>query len=69
MTFTMGKGAITSSSKKQNVNTQSSTEAELVASDDAMSPMIWTLRFLEEQGYEPKDNILYQDNQSAMQKK
>lgn len=66
LTFTMGKGAITSSSKKQNVNTRSSTEAELVASDDAMSPMIWTLRFLEEQGYAPKDNILYQDNQSTI---
>ena len=31
MTMTMGKGAITSLSRKQKLNTRSSTEAELVA--------------------------------------
>ena len=65
-TMTMGKGAITSISRKQGMNTRSSTEAEVVAADEAVGPMLWTRRFLEHQGYEIKDNILFQDNQSAM---
>ena len=36
-TMTMGGGSITSFSTKQKLNTRSSTEAELVAVDDAMS--------------------------------
>ena len=53
-------------SKKQGMNTRSSTEAELVAADEVVGPMVWTLPFLEAQGYSVKENILYQDNRSAM---
>ena len=62
----MGKGCILSTSKKQKLNTRSSTEAELVAVDDGMSPMLWTKLFLEAQGHKVRDNILHQDNQSAV---
>ena len=31
-----------------------------------MSQVVWTRYFLEAQGYNVKDNIVYQDNQSAM---
>ena len=62
----MGRGAITSISRKQGMNTRSSTEAELVAADKVVGPMLWTLQFLEAQGYGVKENILYQDNRSAM---
>ena len=62
----MGRGAITSISRKQGMNTRSSTEAELVAADKVVGPMLWTLQFLEAQGYSVKENILYQDNRSAM---
>ena len=41
-TFMMGDGAITSLSKKQGMNTRSSTEAEVIATDEIISPMIWT---------------------------
>jgi hypothetical protein len=41
-------------------------EVELVAVDDAMPMVLWTRQFLEGQGYTIKDNIIYQDNQSAM---
>ena len=41
-TFLMGDGAITSLSRKQGMNTRSSTEAEVVAADEIVSPMIWT---------------------------
>ena len=64
--FTLGKGNITSLSRKQGMNTRSSTEAEVVAADEVVGPMLWTRLFLEAQGYPLKDNILYQDNRSAM---
>jgi len=66
ITMTMGKGAIISSSRKQKLNTRSSTEAELVASDDALTSIIWTKNFLEAQGYKP-NTILNQDNKSTIQ--
>ena len=65
-TLTMGKGAVTSISRKQGMNTRSSTEAEVVAADEVVGPMIWTRCFLEAQGYPIQDNILFQDNKSAM---
>ena len=66
MTMTMGKGAITSLSRKQKLNTRSSTEAELVAVDDCMSQVLWTKHFLEAQGYETKASLVLQDNESAI---
>ena len=44
-TMSMGKdgcGSIISISKKQKLNTKSSTEAELIGSDGAMPHMLWT---------------------------
>ena len=41
-TFLMGDGAITFLSRKQGMNTRSSTEAKVVATDEIISPMIWT---------------------------
>ena len=62
----MGEGAFQSISKKQKVNTRSSTEAELVATDDVLAQVIWTKNFLEAQAVTVKSNIVYQDNKSAM---
>ena len=47
----MGDGAITSLSRKLGMNTRSSTEAKVVATDEIISPMIWTQLFLKVQGY------------------
>ncbi|VEU38525.1 unnamed protein product [Pseudo-nitzschia multistriata] len=66
MMMTMGQGAVNSSSSKQKLNTRSSTEAELVGVDDEMTQVIWTRHFLQAQGFTVVDNIVYQDNQSAM---
>ena len=64
--MTMGYGAVISSSLKQKMNSRSSTEAECIGVDDAISLIIWSLRFLEAQGYEVQECIVYQDNESAI---
>ena len=50
----------------KKLNTRSSTEVELVGADNVSILILWTRLFLEAQGYEVKDNILYQDNKSAI---
>jgi hypothetical protein len=64
--MTYGSGAIQSMSRKQKLNTRSSTEAELVGVDDAMTMILWTRLFLQAQGCDVKENILYQDNKSTI---
>ena len=64
--MTLGKGAIYAKSSKQKINTKSSTEAELVGVDDIMGQALWTRNFLEAQGYQVTENVIYQDNMSAM---
>ena len=59
-------GALQTISRKQKLNTKSSTEAELVAVDDVIVLVLWTMYFLSEQGYEVTKNIIHQDNKSAM---
>ena len=51
---------------KQKLNTRSSTKSELVGVDDMMPMILWTHYFLEAQGYTVKDNIVSQDNKSAI---
>ena len=58
-----GKGAVTSFSPKQKINTKSSTEAELDGVDDSLLQMLWALYFIEVQGYTIKKNESLQDNQ------
>jgi hypothetical protein len=64
--MTLGHGSVQSLSKKQKLNTKSSTEAELVGADDASVLILWTKLFLAEQGYAVNDNILFQDNKSMI---
>ncbi len=64
--MTLGKGAPITISRKQKLNTRSSTEAELVGADDAATMILWTKLFLEAQGYDIDKNILCQDNKAAI---
>ena len=64
--MTMGKGAVQSSSIKQKLVTQSTCESELVGADDASTKILWTKLFMEAQGYDIRENILYQDNKSTI---
>ena len=65
-TMTMGRGAMQSVSRKQKLNTQSSTEAELVGVDNVVTSVLWTKLFWESQGYKVKSNVILQDNRSAI---
>jgi hypothetical protein len=64
--FSLGRGALMCKLTKQKLNTKSSTKAEVVGSSDYLPNVIWAKMFLAEQGYELPDNVLYQDNQSAI---
>ena len=65
--ISMGHGVLAEKSIKQKSNGKSSTETELIGMSDMLPHTIWLSYFLENQGYILKDNILYQDNQSAIE--
>jgi hypothetical protein len=64
--LSMGRGFPIVNSTKQKLNTRSSTETELVSVDDCMPAVLWTRLFLKAQGYGVQENIVYQDNKSAI---
>jgi hypothetical protein len=64
--LTLGLGFLISSSGKQKLNTHSLTESELVGVDDLMFLINWSRNFLKAQGFAVVDNILHQDNRSAI---
>ena len=64
--MTYGTGCPITMSRKQKLNTRSSTESELVGADDAVNMILWTKLFLESQGYKIYKNVLHQDNKSAI---
>ena len=66
MMYDGAQGVVQAISRKQKLNTRSSTEAELVAVDDVATMVLWTKLFLEAQGWVIKKNIIYQDNKSAI---
>ena len=59
MAMSLGKGSVYSVSRKQWINTKSSTEAELVEVDDGMPLVIWTQNFISAQGYKIDDNVVF----------
>jgi hypothetical protein len=64
--LSLGRRSISGTSKQQKLNTKSSTDAKLVRANNVMPQMLWTLYFLEAQGYQIDDNFLYQDNKSSI---
>ena len=65
-TMSYGTGVIHAKSNKQKLNVKSSTECEIVATSEYCPFNIWIMMFMEAQGYPLKNNILLQDNQSAI---
>ena len=64
--LSLGHGTLSNKSSTQKLNTKSSTEAELVGLSEYLPYNIWMKNFLESQGYEVKENVIYQDNESAI---
>ena len=65
-TISFGICVIHAKSLKQKLNTKSSTEAEFVGVNEYLPYHIWIINFLKCQGYDIKNKILYQDNESAI---
>ena len=51
---------------KPKVNAKGSTESDLIAVDDIISKVIWTIDSWKHKGYKIKSNIIYQDNTNEM---
>ena len=66
MKFEDGKGCPIQKSSKQKLNTGISTTCELVGVDDCLPVILWTLLFIQDQGYTVKENWLWQDNMSTI---
>jgi len=66
MYMMLRKGATYTGSYKQKLNTKSSTEAKLVAVDDAMGQVLWTRHSLSAQGVHVPTTTIYQDNMSTI---
>ena len=62
--ISMGYGLLHGKSSKQNINVKSSTEAEFVGVSEYLPYNIWFLMFMDAQGYDIKDNVVFHDNQS-----
>ena len=63
---TFGQGAVASSSNKMKCNTKSSTESELILFADKLADIIWMGYFIECQGYDIDEYVVFQDNMSAL---
>ena len=62
----MGKGELYSTTHKKKLNTNISTETELVATDEVMPQLLWERYFMEAQGYRLGSSKMYQDNTRSM---
>ena len=60
-----GCGSISSYSRMIKVNTRSSTETELVSVDPYMPEVLWSLYFIQSQGYGVRYAKIHQYNVSA----
>jgi hypothetical protein len=64
--MTMGTGFFLDKSNKHKLNTRSSAESEIVAVNKLIPQILWARLFMKAQGFAVSNNILYQDNKSAM---
>ena len=62
----MGIGLVHGKSSMNKINTKSTTEAELVSLAEYLPYNLWFMHFMEEQGFKLKDNVIFQDNKSAI---
>jgi hypothetical protein len=63
--MTMGKGVAITSSNVMKCNTQSSTEMELIPIHNNLPDIIWKRYFVEDQGYNINEYMIFRDNMSS----
>ena len=61
-----GKGILHHKTRKQKLNTKSTTESEVVGASVYLPHTVWITCFLQDQGYTLGKNIYFQDNQSSI---
>ena len=64
--MSLGKGAVSNYLRNHKLNTNISTESQLVGVDDVLPKVSWSLYFIKSQGYTVNQNILYQVNMATM---
>ena len=64
--MTMGRECPIDKSTKHKMNTRSSTESKIVAVDDLILQVLWARLFMNAKGFKVRENIIYQDNNSAI---
>jgi hypothetical protein len=64
--LTMGTGFPLTTSKKQKLNTMSSTETEVIGVSEVMPGVMWTKYFLDAQDYGVTNSVVFQDNETAI---
>jgi hypothetical protein len=64
--ISFGRGGIVCKSKKQKINTKSSTEAELIGASDNLPHTLYVKMFMKAQGYSINKATFYQDNKRAI---
>ena len=61
-----GIGAAHTRSTTSKINVKSATESELVSASEYLPYTLWFKHFMEEKGCKIENNVLYQDNKSAI---
>ena len=64
--MTLVKGVVIWKSNKKKINTNISTESEIVGVHDVLSEILWSKYFLKEQGINSENNVIYQDNKNSL---
>ena len=62
----MGRGYPITTLTRQKLNNRRSTKSYMIGLSDCMSYIFWKRLFLEAQGYDVTDKIIYHDNESAI---
>lgn len=65
-TLSLGRGSIYSKSTKQKLVARSLTESEVNGVHNVLPQAIWMSNFLQDQGVNIKESILFQDNMSSI---
>ena len=65
-TISLSLGVLHAKCSKQKLNAKRLTKAELVGTSECIPYNLWLILFMTAQGYEIKNSILYQNNQSTI---